>query len=101
MRIEIINHGVMYSDYFQGCGIAFTDYTHAATGIGSSEREAFDDALEQLAQQDGLEGVDWDAVEAMAIEQYGEPSSDYEESIGDFQCPEEASIHLSVRIALD
>ncbi len=29
-RIEIINHGVMYSDYFQGCGLAFTDFTHVA-----------------------------------------------------------------------
>ena len=49
---EIINHGVMYSDYFQGCGTAFTEFTDVATGIGSSEREALDDALEMLAQQD-------------------------------------------------
>ncbi len=100
MRIEIINHGVMYSDYFQGCGLAFTDFTHVATGIGSSEREAFDSALDMLAWQEGLENVDWDEVEKLAIEQYGEPSTDADDKL-DFECPEDAYLHLSVRIALD
>ena len=49
---EIINHGVQHSDYFQGCGTAFTEYEDVATGIGCSEREALEDALESLAQMD-------------------------------------------------
>ncbi len=49
---EIITHGVEWSDYFQGCGTAFTEYTDVATGIGSSEREAAEDALGSLAQND-------------------------------------------------
>lgn len=47
---EIIDHGVEYSNYFQGCGISFTQYKDIATGIGHSAYEAIDDALELLAQ---------------------------------------------------
>lgn len=63
---EIINHGVEYSDYFQGCGVSGTEYTYVATGIGDSEDEALADALEQLAQND------WDTesnAELLADEQ--------------------------------
>ena len=49
---EIINHGYMYPDYFQGCGTAFTDYEDVATGCGNSAKEAYEDALESLAQND-------------------------------------------------
>jgi hypothetical protein len=46
---QIINHGVDHAQYFQGCGVAFTSYDDAVTGIGDNAREAYDDALEQLA----------------------------------------------------
>ena len=46
---EILDHGIDHSQYFQGCGTSFTEFTDVATGIGSSQREAFDNALEQLA----------------------------------------------------
>jgi hypothetical protein len=46
---QIIDHGAERSDYFQGCGTSFTEYTDGATGIGDSETEAINDALEQLA----------------------------------------------------
>lgn len=49
---EVIRHGKMASDYFQGCGVALTHYTHVATGIGSDDDEALEDAIEQLAEQD-------------------------------------------------
>ena len=49
---EIVNHGVDNSQYFQGCGTAFTDYDDVYTGIGSSAAEALDDALEQAAMSD-------------------------------------------------
>jgi hypothetical protein len=58
---EIINHGVEHSDYFQGCGVACTEFTDVATGIGNSEREALDDAIEQLAQGD------WDVDDNMGL----------------------------------
>lgn len=47
---EVIDHGYMVSDYFQGCGVAFTEFEEVATGIGSDRHEAYDDALEILAQ---------------------------------------------------
>jgi len=49
---EIITHGVMYSDYFQGCGTCGTEFENVATGIGNSEYNALSDAVEQLVQGD-------------------------------------------------
>lgn len=39
-------------DYWQGHGTAFTAYTDCATGNGGTLREALDDALDSLAQDD-------------------------------------------------
>lgn len=44
---EIIDHGVYHSQYFQGCGTAFTPFTHVFTGCGDNAKEAYEDALEQ------------------------------------------------------
>lgn len=41
-----------HEQYWQGHGTAFSEYTHCATGCGSTLREAFEDALEDLCQQD-------------------------------------------------
>lgn len=49
---EILVHGVEHEQYFQGCGLAFTRFTDVATGIGNDASEAYDDALESLAQND-------------------------------------------------
>lgn len=49
-EFEIISHGVEHSQYFQGCGVSFTPYTDVATGIGMTEKEALNDALDSLAQ---------------------------------------------------
>ena len=49
---EFVRHGIEHEQYFQGCGVAFTRWTNAVTGIGSTEAEAFDDALEMLAQME-------------------------------------------------
>lgn len=54
---EVIDHGIENEQYFQGCGIACTDFTDIATGCGCDVKEAFDDALESLAQND------WDTAE--------------------------------------
>jgi hypothetical protein len=50
VAFEIVNHGIQHSQYFQGCGTTFTDYTDVATGIGDDYNEALNDALENLAQ---------------------------------------------------
>lgn len=44
---EILDHGMAHSQYFQGCGTAFTNFTHVWTGAGNSSKEAYNDALEQ------------------------------------------------------
>ena len=44
---EILDHGMDHSQYFQGCGTAFTNFTHVWTGVGNSSKEAYNDALDQ------------------------------------------------------
>lgn len=51
-QFEIINHGVEHSQYFQGCGVSLTKYDECATGTGNSYKEALNDALESLAQNE-------------------------------------------------
>lgn len=46
LEYAVIDHGVDGSQYFPGCGVAFTRYTDVATGIGESAREAGIDAFE-------------------------------------------------------
>jgi hypothetical protein len=50
VEYRITRHGAEHGQYFQGHGISHSRFTDCATGIGQSEWEAFDDALEQLAQ---------------------------------------------------
>lgn len=58
---EILDHGVEHSQYFQGCGTAFTEFDDVATGIGETPHEALADALESLAQNDwDMEGIEND-----------------------------------------
>jgi hypothetical protein len=64
---EVIDHGVEHEQYFAGCGTAFTEFNHVATGIGTSCAEAIDDALESLATS----GWDTDDMEERIREEYG------------------------------
>ena len=41
-----------HAQYFPGHSTVFTEYTDCAVGCGETLREAFEDALESLAQQD-------------------------------------------------
>ena len=52
-----------HEQYWQGHGIAFTNYTHCAIGCGETLREAFGDALEDLAQQDITDADNFDMFE--------------------------------------
>ena len=49
-KYEVIEHGIENSSYFQGCGTAFTEYEDCFTGCGTDSTEAFNDALDQLAE---------------------------------------------------
>ncbi len=52
IEYEIINHGMEHSQYFRGYGVSGTRYTHVWTGIGDSAKEAYSDALDQMAMED-------------------------------------------------
>jgi hypothetical protein len=47
---ELIDHGVDGEQYFPGCGVAYTLYSHIATGCGENFAEAIEDALEQIGE---------------------------------------------------
>lgn len=42
---EIVDHGMMLSDYFGGCGVCFSSYEDCYTGVGDNPREALMDAI--------------------------------------------------------
>lgn len=58
---EIIDHGIKHSQYFQGCGVSYTNFNEVATGCGQNATEALEDALEQIAC--GAQSVDLSAIE--------------------------------------
>jgi arginyl-tRNA synthetase len=41
--------GMQHSQYFQGYGVAFTEFTDCACGTGDNPGQALDDCLEQIA----------------------------------------------------
>ena len=66
---ELIDHGIDASQYFQGCGTAFTRFSRVVTGCGDNPAEAIEDALEQIAC--GEDSVDVDALEAQILADEG------------------------------
>ena len=93
---QISEHGFDAPDYFQGCGVACTEFADVATGIGETAAEALEDALEQLARQ----GWDTGGIRTDGIEDIGSVS-DYLDSL---DLPEEdreqsgISVFVSVRV---
>jgi hypothetical protein len=49
---QIVDHGIDGSQYFPGCGTAYTPFENVVTGIGDNPAEALDDCLEQIACDD-------------------------------------------------
>lgn len=39
MQYQIINHGYENSQYFQGCGVSYTEFEHVQTGCGNDAKE--------------------------------------------------------------
>jgi hypothetical protein len=56
-KYEIIDHGVENSDYFQGCGVSFTEFESVYTGTGDTPAEALDDALGQASCEYNTEAI--------------------------------------------
>jgi hypothetical protein len=54
---EIVDLGVDTPDYFQGFGVSYTPFEHCTYGIGDTAEEAYDDALESVAQCEGTERI--------------------------------------------
>lgn len=48
IEYEIIAHGYEHSQCFSGCGVAYSEFSDVVTGAGITEREAFEDAVEQI-----------------------------------------------------
>ena len=92
---EIVDHGIDHSQYFPGCGVAFTNFDYVVTGIGDNPAEAIDDCLEQIA----MEGFDVEGMEARIIEQEGwDALPDYPSVSGEFGCDETGEAHYFVSI---
>lgn len=72
---SVDDHGVENEQYWRGAGTACTRWTDCATGIGSSAREAGEDALESLAQNG------WSIPDE--LEQEVKALSDQEDELGD------------------
>lgn len=89
---QIINHGIEHPDYFQGCGVSFTEYDFCVTGIGGNERDAFEDALEQLAMAD----YDTTELEALVDELSTEEAIFTEDELAEME--ERPFHHVSIRI---
>lgn len=47
---EVVDHGVDNAQYFQGCGVAHTQWDDVAVGVGNTPLDAYEDAVEALAQ---------------------------------------------------
>lgn len=47
---KIEDRGVEHEQYFQGCGISHSKWDEVASGVGSTPMEAYEDALDSLAQ---------------------------------------------------
>jgi len=66
-EFELIDHGIEHSQYFQGCGVAFTLFDNVVTGIGDNPAEAIEDCLEQIA----MSGWETEGMESRVLEQEG------------------------------
>jgi hypothetical protein len=98
---RVVFHGLEHSQYFQGHGTAFTRFADCATGIGSTEQEALNDALEQLASNgwdtealEKLEDVEEDVKRAS-----GEVPKDLREAW--VECGEDGECELYVYVSVD
>lgn len=99
---QLLDHGEDGSQYFPGCGTAFTEYAECVTGIGDTAREALEDALESAAQNDARFSA---AQEAEMLSGLSNPDKSAFESLDHSECDEDHSNddwhhYVSIRYSL-
>lgn len=101
-RFEVVNHGWDGDSYFQGCCTSFTNYDHVVTGRGYTEKEAVEDALEQIPTGFEIDANNLAMVEAEVMRQYGEegPCTKTWEEIDSEPANDEWGIRVSIRFSL-
>lgn len=57
IEYDVVDHGIMNSNYFLGQGTAFTDYDYVVTGAGDTFNEALSDALGLMAQEPEIDDL--------------------------------------------
>lgn len=92
---ELIDHGIEHSQYFQGCGTAFTDFDHVVTGIGDNPSEAIDDCLEQIASGEG--DIDTEDLKRRILESESWKEFPVEPQVEDSGEDSELWYHVSIR----
>lgn len=85
---QVLDHGEDGSQYFPGCGVAFTDFEHVATGVGDTASEALADALEQMARGEP-EARPTDAQVAEMREHLADPDKSAHASLDHSECGED------------
>src|SRR5947209_1066992 len=95
---EVVDHGIEHSQYFTGCGVAFTPYTDCATGIGDNPAGALEDLLETVAQQ-GFDVADLEPriLEDLDLSAMPESPSVSDDADGEDRDGCELFYHLSLR----
>lgn len=98
---EIVDHGIEGSQYFQGCGVSFTEFSEVVTGIGDNPAAALDDCLEQMAsngwETEGMEKRILSDIELSAIPTIPSVSAEYDTDDEGGGGNAELWYHLSIR----
>lgn len=85
---EFVDHEIQHPDYFQGCGVAHTQFDECYTGVGDTAREAAEDALESLSE------FPWDDETYQAAETKVEAY----DNRADIPDESDARYHVSIRV---
>lgn len=73
IEYSLEDHGIENASYWQGAGVAFTNWKACFTGVGSTPKEAAEDALEQAACSGwDVEGIENDLSDKSAIPDHAE-----------------------------
>jgi hypothetical protein len=97
---RIVDHGLMFSDYFSGHGRSYTDWEDCATGYADDVKEAVNEALEMLAENGWdlsviepqikaeMDSWDNDAVQSVSVTQWiADNVTPEQQEEGDFETP--------------
>jgi hypothetical protein len=104
LKFEILDHGCEHAQYWQGQGVAYTQYTDIATGSGSSAREAGEDALEIFWQSADKRQITVAEAERLenAIKLLSEEEDAHENCVHnpDSEEPEDVGCEMAHRVSI-